>query len=737
MNTYVLLGRTGDLCAVLPFLKKEDGCRLVVSNQHSSLLEGVSYVDCVPFDGGVHMLKEAYEWTKSKFSAVKSLQVIGDAGVVLEATYKPSNAQRAMASSFVKEMWRVAGKLDKWDECWPLVFDRRSPEREAKLLADNGFARKGKFKKLILVADEGHSSPFNRKPLLWELIQGRFGKQYQVMRLPKAERFYDLLAIYERAVMLVSIDSAPLHLARACPKLPVVALTRDEPLLWNGTPWMPQHVFYCRYSDFTDRAVEMLDTMEHRLKFAHLQDSVCVWNACDGGVAKVEDFDTLPLTVGITGRDSSQSVKDTKRYPFLRESIRMALQRCPNGRVCLTRPGVVSGTLPAGPCYAYRMEKTFVPVVDLFCAPSATWRSIFHDIPDLILGRDHNWGNALWAMFKKLGAQDVTGVCHKEKEQEVKQELDAPRLQHNQKLTTTFLIKSRVYSRYPKVSEQVQCLPLDRKALRPYGYNPSIVDYNGMTLLAYRFHEGTLSTKLGLAQITEEGKVISHRVMNIAGTSVEDPRFFHCGDQLCVSWVDSNWPSKDPKSVVRYGTLRDGTAMDFQRPEIPHNNGATTAKNYVLFEHDEALYCIHEPEAYTVEIGKSSVLPRAVNKTWSYGEIRGGTIPVEYEGKLLRFFHSSLDNERVGPHPRRYFVGAYLMEKDPPFDIVKVSTKPIIYGSEVDDIPSKDRTGIIQYKTNVVFPAGVLVRDGHWVVSVGVNDSACTLCKITPKELNL
>ena len=28
VNTYLLLGRTGDLCAVLPFLKKEDGCRL-------------------------------------------------------------------------------------------------------------------------------------------------------------------------------------------------------------------------------------------------------------------------------------------------------------------------------------------------------------------------------------------------------------------------------------------------------------------------------------------------------------------------------------------------------------------------------------------------------------------------------------------------------------------------------------------------------------------------------------
>ena len=45
----------------------------------------------------------------------------------------------------------------------------------------------------------------------------------------KAERFYDLLALFERAKCLVTVDTAHLHLAYACPTLPVVAIIGANP----------------------------------------------------------------------------------------------------------------------------------------------------------------------------------------------------------------------------------------------------------------------------------------------------------------------------------------------------------------------------------------------------------------------------------------------------------------------------------------------------------------------------
>ena len=114
-------------------------------------------------------------------------------------------------------------------------------------------------------------------------------------------------------------------------------------------------------------------------------------------------------------------------------------------------------------------------------------------------------------------------------------------------------------------------------------------------------------------------------------------------------------------------------------------------------------------------------------------------LPLEYDGKLLRFFHSTLDNEFAFPNRmvgyRRYFLGACLMDPTPPFQTVAVSRKPIVYGSEICGAPVPP--GVVNLNSRVVFPGGAIARDGYWVVAVGVNDYHCALLKITPKELNL
>lgn len=422
-NAYLLLGRTGDVLSVLPFLKAEADAgekpTLIVSNQHSDVLEGVNYVNAVAFDGGIHLLRDAFAWAKLRFPKVKSLQIIGSGEDVGEITYQPAGQKTAVTTSFVKEMWKVAGKMPLWDDVLPLVFDQRSPEREAALLEGCALNKK---KAAVLVSVKGNSSPFPYADLLLELVRLKFNKRFQVLELPHAARIYDLLALYEQAYCLISTDSAPLHLARACPGLPVMALTNDKPRLWNGSAWQPNWTWCCRYQDFPGRATEMLKAIETCRDEAVLP--ITIWNAYDSQlIATRFPRTSLPIMAGSCGRDSANTIKSEKRIPYLKDCVRMGLQRAGgNDPVCLTRPDIRIHALSSYPDagYAYRLTRngegeTFSPIVDLFVARKPWWKAHLSEIPDLLLGSDYYWSHALWAMFKKHGAVDLTGVCYREK----------------------------------------------------------------------------------------------------------------------------------------------------------------------------------------------------------------------------------------------------------------------------------------------------------------------------------
>ena len=435
MSAYLLLGRAGDILSVLPFLRAEvdtgDKPTLIVSNQQTSVLEGVSYVNVVAFDGGLHLLREAYAWAKEKFPDVKSLQVMGHSDVVREVTYGPAGKPHATCTSFVKEMWSLAGKLGSWDECWPLVFDQRNPKRETALVKSVDPAnrktggRPPKPRPIILVSCRGHSSPFPYADLLMELLRGRFSKDYQVLELPQAERIYDLLALYERAHCLVAVDSDPLHLARAVPGLPVIALTNDRPILWNGSPWAPQWTWCCRYHDWPERATEMLRAIEHCRDETEIP-FISVWSNY-GKDWPQENYNRKFLSVSPSacGRDSANVLNDPKRIPYLRDCLRMGLQRATDNEVvCLTRPDTRFTLAPlaehwGSPCFSYRLTRngagdTFSPIVDMLAATKGWWKEHLAEIPDFLFGGDYAWSEALRVLFANHGAHDVTGVCYRE-----------------------------------------------------------------------------------------------------------------------------------------------------------------------------------------------------------------------------------------------------------------------------------------------------------------------------------
>ena len=425
-NVYIQLARLGDCLNLLPLLwaDAQSGARsaIMVQEEYAKHLDN-SYYDLLFWSGKPHDLKGAMEGARL-FGNATCTQVLGPADEVLKWTYQPAGLEHAVCTSYQKDSWRVAGRLAEWDLCLPLVFDRRNPEREAKLIPKTK-------KKIILAALDGISSPFAHKPLVLELLKLTNALVIDLSTI-KAECFFDLIGLYEKAHCLVATDSAPLHLSRAVPNLPVVALTNDKPILWNGSSWRPQYIWYCRYSDFPARAHEMVGAIKSIPKLTDKTRIVHVWNAYEGEVCKFPGNSVFgqwwptPIEIGSCGRDSAQPpLSDEKRFPYLRDSLRMGLQRArDNDWVCLTRPGTIVDRTATeqlvGPeaSFAYRItrkdwESTHTPVGDLFCARKPWWQAALPAIPDFVFGKDHYWDHALGALFRERGAVDVTGCCYR------------------------------------------------------------------------------------------------------------------------------------------------------------------------------------------------------------------------------------------------------------------------------------------------------------------------------------
>lgn len=377
--------------------------------EYAPLLDGCSYVDKVIFDGKPWEIEKAVEQAKKLCPAVHVTQVNGPRDVVNKFAYQPAGQTQCVTDSFDRESWKLLGLLDEWGK-EPLVFDQRDKEREENLLV-NIWRRNNKKKKIILVALDSLSSPFEYRKLLWELLVLKYPKCCLIELCDiKAERFYDLLALYEIAHCLITVDTAHLHLARAVPSLPVMALVQDSPTYWHGTAWRPQHHFHCRYGDFPKRALEMFTAIER------IGDMQGEWLHVHPGPIWADPL-SFAIQPGMIGRDSSLVLPNDKEHlPMLRDALNAAMPFTDHrGIMCLTRNEnkVVPEDMPDEPVYSYRLHQgQFVPAADLFCAPAEFWRKIMPEIPDLVLAPDAYWSRCLVELFKAHGAREIEPVIY-------------------------------------------------------------------------------------------------------------------------------------------------------------------------------------------------------------------------------------------------------------------------------------------------------------------------------------
>lgn len=312
---------------------------------------------------------------------------------------------------------------------------------------------------------------------------------------------------------------------------------------------------------------------------------------------------------------------------------------------------------------------------------------------------------------------------------------EPPRLTYNRQLASEYVTASGITARFPKVTDQIECIPIVGLP-HPFAYNPTIIDEPDGILLVARYHETTPKTKLFVAVLNTAGAVLRHYDLSIPGEeSAEDPKLFTLDGRLRLSWVHSRFPEQ-MLAVVKHGDFSSGNVASPVQPEIGHNDWTAIEKNWVFFDHEGDLWCIYQTSPEQVAIDKANAEWRVPGPNWPYGPPRGGTLPIEYEGEYLRFFHSTLWNE-LSFDRWRYYLGAYTTEMDPPFRVRRVSRKPILYGSEADDLSEEDRKACFHHKSKIVFCSGAVQQSDHWLLSVGVNDSSCVLAKVFPQNLHL
>lgn len=306
-----------------------------------------------------------------------------------------------------------------------------------------------------------------------------------------------------------------------------------------------------------------------------------------------------------------------------------------------------------------------------------------------------------------------------------------PRLTHNIRLSKEWKDANPLPPEIPAVQQQLPTTIID--GLFPFGYNPSIVRFGDRVLLAYRWHEKpTWETSLAIAELDRSGKVISNKKIDLVGPANDDPRLFTDGGTLWISYVHA---LAIGKTTIRYGRLieRDKWSVEGQTlVKYGRNDGMSMEKNWVPFFHRKNIHFIYSCNRVqtVIEVESDSVnsVSMGTGAAWKWGECRGGTPPLPHQGKWLRFFHSRTSN--------RYYVGALLMEPEPPFHVISVSKRPVLKGSDEDSLTDAQRKACPFRHVKVAFPLGAIAMKEGWLLSVGINHGQCGLVTVGEGNFN-
>lgn len=234
------LGKYGDLMILAPGLKAifdATGVRpvCIVSEQFATIFDGVSYAESWRVRLGWYSdvdiacalgIARFGRCIVPKFWDIKGAKppvaLHNEPTITLKVHGEMLTLPAREWDSYQASQWRHAGFTMQQLLDWPLVFDLRSPEREEELRRRHFHTNRPK---LLFNLSTSGTSPFVHVPEIMALLYETGCECVDLSRV-HAERIYDLLGLYDRAIGMVTSDSATLHLASAS-RIPYVAFVNN------------------------------------------------------------------------------------------------------------------------------------------------------------------------------------------------------------------------------------------------------------------------------------------------------------------------------------------------------------------------------------------------------------------------------------------------------------------------------------------------------------------------------
>lgn len=452
-RTFIQLGAYGDIISALPLLYWESVERaekpsLVVSKRYADILEGVSYVNPIVLDVHYSQLTMAEAAVKARNPV--TLQVYG----------KPF---QYLTESYQRDAWAQVGYGQRWEQLG-LVFGQRDEKRETALVAA-AFQDVVPGIKPVVVCTAGASSAFPHKAKLHEALDAFVGKGRWVdVDNLRADRIYDMLGVIDNASLLISNDTALLHLAQAT-STPVIALVNEADNGWLGSLRRANHMLYRRFPEFDAEEVVGSAVLFGR---EYVGQVVHTYSAFDMSAderrrhevaSSTWEFPVLAMERADQLRDAS--IIGDKPVPFVKDVIEHGLKHGDAVVLTNTDTGLTQCAESKirrllkthGSCFAYRFEHediTKPPTyhenirgawrggVELVAVTREWWKNYKRLVPDLLLGRQW-WDIVFRDVIKMTGGGELYGCVFHEFHESDWKKGDKPGNEHNHRLYVDFM----------------------------------------------------------------------------------------------------------------------------------------------------------------------------------------------------------------------------------------------------------------------------------------------------------
>ncbi|MFI5334313.1 MAG: hypothetical protein ACHQT8_04000 [Chlamydiales bacterium] len=276
----------------------------------------------------------------------------------------------------------------------------------------------------------------------------------------------------------------------------------------------------------------------------------------------------------------------------------------------------------------------------------------------------------------------------------------------------------------------------------PGAFNPSLIKIGNDFLLTFRFCPDSFSrfwiNYIGVVFLDENFNQISKPQIlttrpkkSKTPSQTEDARLFFYRDKLFLIYndnVDVTGSSLCDRRDIFMAELQFANDRFTLSPPLKliyaeKCNTQLWQKNWLPFEWNKTLMLSYSLNPHEV------IAPNFTNGVcyhayetrgevnWKFGTVRGSTPPLLMDGEYFAFFHSamkttsSITDEYEKWH---YFMGAYTFSAEPPFQITKISSLPIVAPEFYPPSNSEKK---------VIFPGGCVISDNTIYVAYGKDDN--------------